>query len=102
MAAGDARVADTVHHKIDSMVHSHYVYKSVWSPVIGWRTIHPGEGACWPYSNNKFAIAVIKDSQIVRHTPSENLFIDYVTQRGSVVRYPVSVILLGEEGKEKG
>ena len=38
MVSGDTHVADpldTVRHKIDSMVHSHYVYKSVWSPIIG-------------------------------------------------------------------
>ena len=37
MAAGDTHVADqldTVHHKMDSEVRGHHVYKSVWSPVI--------------------------------------------------------------------
>ena len=37
MAAGDIRVADpldTVNHKMDSVVPSHCVYISVWSPVI--------------------------------------------------------------------
>ena len=37
MAAGDSYVADpldTVHHEMDSLAHSHYVYKSVWLPVI--------------------------------------------------------------------
>ena len=38
MESGDARVADrpnTVHLEIqDSVVRSHHVYKSVWSPVI--------------------------------------------------------------------
>ena len=32
MAAGDTRAADpvdTVHHEMDSLVHSHHVYKSV-------------------------------------------------------------------------
>ena len=35
--AGIACVADqldNMHHKIDSKVHSHHVYKSVWSPVV--------------------------------------------------------------------
>ena len=37
MTAGDAHIEDlldTVHHDIDSVVYSHHVYKSVWSPVI--------------------------------------------------------------------
>ena len=37
MAAGNSCVADPVdteHHEIDSMVRSHRVYKSVWSPVL--------------------------------------------------------------------
>ena len=38
MAAGDTcaeDLVDTVHHEMDSGVHSHYFYKSVYSPVIG-------------------------------------------------------------------
>ena len=39
MAAGDIHLADpidtSVHHEIDSTVHSYCVYKPVWSPVIG-------------------------------------------------------------------
>ena len=37
MAAGNTCVADlvdTVNHEMDSMVHSHHAYKSVWSPVF--------------------------------------------------------------------
>ena len=37
MEAGHACVADplnTAQHEMDSVVHSHHVYKSVWSPVI--------------------------------------------------------------------
>ena len=37
MEADDARVADwlhTAHHKMDSVIRHHRVYKSVWSPVI--------------------------------------------------------------------
>ena len=37
MAAGDTRVADpvdTMHYEIDSAVHNHQVYKSVWSQII--------------------------------------------------------------------
>ena len=35
--ADDVRVADqldTAHHKMDSVICSHRVYKSVWSPII--------------------------------------------------------------------
>ena len=38
MAAGEVQVVDpldTLLHEMDSMTHSHNVYKSVWSPVIG-------------------------------------------------------------------
>ena len=34
---GDSRVADPVdivHHEMDSVVRTHYVYTTVWSPVI--------------------------------------------------------------------
>ena len=29
-----ADLLDTVHHEMESVFHSHHVYKSVWSPVI--------------------------------------------------------------------
>ena len=48
MAAVDTCVAhplDTVHHEMDSMVHSHHVYKSVWLPVIGERLVLEKEPA---------------------------------------------------------
>ena len=38
MAAGNTHIADpvdTVHHEMDNTVHSHCVYKSMWSPVTG-------------------------------------------------------------------
>ena len=38
MEAGHACIADpldTVHHEMGSVVCSHHVYKTVWSPVIG-------------------------------------------------------------------
>ena len=37
MEAGNTRITDlldTVHHEMDSVVHSYHVYKSVWSSVI--------------------------------------------------------------------
>ena len=36
MAAHDAHVVDlldTVHHEMDSTVHSHHVYETIWSAV---------------------------------------------------------------------
>ena len=69
MAAGDVHKVDppnTVHHEIDSVVHDHHVYKSVWSPVIGEQLILEKEPA---NPHHKFAMAVIKDSQIVSHIP---------------------------------
>ena len=48
MAADNARVADpldTVHHEINSVVHTHYVYKSVWSPVTAEQLILEKESA---------------------------------------------------------
>ena len=46
MAAGDIRVADpvdTVHHKMDSVLYSNCVYKSVF--INNRKTTHPTEGA---------------------------------------------------------
>ena len=69
MAAGDTHIADlvdTVHHKIDSKVHSHHVYKSVWSPVIRQRITRPREGACQPvHMIDLQYVALIKDSWIL-------------------------------------
>ena len=50
MAVGDACVAnplDTVHHEMDSVVHSHHIYQPVWV-TSNRRTTRPGEGACRP------------------------------------------------------
>ena len=65
MAAGNARVSDpldTVHHEMDSMVCGNYV-KSVWLPVIE-QFILEQEAT---YLCDEFALAMIKDSQIVHH-----------------------------------
>ena len=78
MEAGDTHVADpvdtvAVHHEMDGMVHSHCVYKPVWSRIGKQRgCTHPREGACQPiHAMNLQYVAVIKDSQIVGHTPPE-------------------------------
>ena len=70
MAAGDTHVADpldTVYHEIDSMVHSHHVYKSVWLPIIGEQVILGRSLTVNPH--NELAAAVIKDSQVVSGIP---------------------------------
>ena len=69
MAAGNTSVADpidTVHHKMDSTVRSHRVYKSMISVFTSnIRTTPPREGACWPINTvNLEYVAVIKDSYI--------------------------------------
>ena len=77
MEDGNTRVTDpldTVNHEMDSAVHSHHFYKSVWSPAIGEQLILEKELA--KHSHDEFAVAVIKDSQIVGRTPSENIFTD--------------------------
>ena len=48
MVAGDARILDSldiVHHEMDSLVHSHCVYKSQYEVASNGRTTHPGKGA---------------------------------------------------------
>ena len=39
---------DIMHHEMDSVVHSHHVYKSVCLIASDRRTTCPGEGACQP------------------------------------------------------
>ena len=51
MAAGNARAAgplDTVHRKMDIVVHSRLVYKSVHVITSNRKTTCPREGVCWP------------------------------------------------------
>ena len=48
MVAADAHVLDPpdiVHHEMDSLVHSHCVYKSQYEVASNERTTRPGEGA---------------------------------------------------------
>ena len=83
---------------MDSVVHSHRVYKSVWSPVIREQLSLEKEPTGQSIMILQY-VAVIKDSQIVGRTPSEiysQITWYYITQRGSVVRCPASVISLGE------
>ena len=70
MAASDTHVAyllDTMHHKMDSMVHSHHAYKYVWSPIIREQLIL--ERSLPVNLRNKIAVVVIKDSQVVSCIP---------------------------------
>ena len=66
MAAGDTHVADlldTMHHEMNSIVHSHHAYKSVWLSIIREQLIVESS----PLANlhNEIAVVVIKDSQVV-------------------------------------
>ena len=76
MVAADAHVLDPldiVHHEMDSLVHSHCVYKPQYEVVSNGRTTRPGEGTCQPiYTMNLQWQYMIKDSQILGQTPSEN------------------------------
>ena len=66
MAAGNTHVVDsldTIHHEMDSMVHSHHTYKSVWLPIIGEQLIL--ERSQPANLHSKIAVVVIKDSQVV-------------------------------------
>ena len=71
MAAGNTHVAylpDTMHHEMDSMVHSHHAYKSVWSPITREQLIL--ERSMPANLHNKIAVVVIiKDSQVVSYIP---------------------------------
>ena len=66
MAAGDTHVADpldTMHHIMDSMVHSHHAYKSLWLPIIRVQLIL--ERSLPANLHNKISVVVMKDSQVV-------------------------------------
>ena len=51
---------DTLHYEKDGVVHSHYVYKSLWSPVTGEQLVLKKVFATNP--EDEFAVAVIKNS----------------------------------------
>ena len=110
MAAGDAHVAhplDTVHHEMDSMVHSHHAYKSVWLPIRGEQLIL--ERSLPANLHNKIAVVVIKDSQVVSRILSQNYSWVVICckiihgSHGVLLRKGalLSVRLLGEGGIEK-
>ena len=66
MAAGNACVTDsldTVGHEMDSVIRDHRVYKSMWLPVIEQLVLEKEPAN----PHDEFAVAVIKDSQIVNH-----------------------------------
>ena len=73
MATGDTHVADpldTMYHEMDSIVHSHHVYKPVWLPKIGEQLIL--ERSLPANVHNKIAVVVIKDSHVVSRILSQN------------------------------
>ena len=80
MDAGSTHVADrldTVHHEMDSVVRSHHVIYICL--VASNKTTHSGEGACWPiHTMPEFAVALIKNFQILDCTPLENLFTNHM------------------------
>ena len=95
---------------MDTTVCSHRAYKLMICVVASKRRPHrPREAACWPiHTINLQYVAVIKDSQKVAHINSVgNLFTDQVVlyyTKGVCRPLSVclmSVILLGEGGKEK-
>ena len=78
MVTEDTYVAhplDTVHHEMDSVVCSHHVYKSVWSPVIEQLVLKRSLPA---NPHDKLRVAVKKYSQILGRILSEKLFKDHV------------------------
>ena len=58
-----------MYHKMDSMVHSHHAYKSVWSPIIGEQLILDRS---LPANLHNIAVVVIKDSQTLSRILSQN------------------------------
>ena len=66
MVADNTHVADpldTVHHEMDSMVHSHHAHKSMWLSITVEQLIL--ERNLLANLHNKIAVVVIKDSQVV-------------------------------------
>ena len=82
---------------MDSVVHSHSVYKSMWLPVIEEQLVLKRNLPTNPH--NEFPVAVIaKGLSVVDCIPLERLFTDHVVfyyMKGSVIS------LLEEGGKEK-
>ena len=104
MAEGDTCAADpvdTVQHEMASAV----VVTVFINLCSDRRTTRPREGARQPiHMKNLQYVEMINDPQIVSHTLVEiysQITWYYITQRSSVVRCLVYVILLGEGGKEK-
>ena len=79
MEAGNIHVAEWLNtayqwHEIGSVVHSHHVYKSVWLPVIEQLILEKEPaGQFTQWICNGIMIAVMKDSQIMGWTLSENV-----------------------------
>ena len=68
MEAGNARVTDphdTKHHKMDSVVCGHHIYKSMWMLVIEQLVLEKEPAN----PHDKFAVTVIKYSQIMGNIP---------------------------------
>ena len=89
LAAGDTHVADpldTMHHEMDSIIHSHHAYKSVWLPIIGEQLIQERS----PLANlhNEIAVVVIKGFSGSEPYSVVKLFMGHIVlyyTKGSVV-----------------
>jgi len=55
-----------VYYEIDSIVQVHHFHKEIWTPVIGEQLYLDKEHG---NPHDDFAVAVIKDHQIVGHIP---------------------------------
>ena len=89
---------DTLHHEKDGVVYSHYVYKSLWSPVTGEQLVLKKVFAINP--EDEFAVAVIKNSQRLGSILSEK---NIHRSIGTLLHERVlwSVILLKKREKEQ-
>ena len=83
MAAGDMSGANMVRYDIDSVVRGQHVYKTVWTLVIGEQLYLEKESG---NPHDDFAVAVIKDHQIVGHIPEDFLRITW--HSNSIIQVP--------------
>ena len=59
-----------MYNEMDSMVHSHHAYKSVWLPIIGEQLIL--DRSLPANLHNKIVVVVIRDSQVLSRILSRN------------------------------
>ena len=69
--------------RLESVIRGHHVYKTVWTPFLG-ETLPLGvEGG---NSHDSYAVAILKDSEIVGHAPGElsRIFYFFLSHDGSI------------------